>query len=147
MELANPVAVAALALTYRELNAEWDPIGGRLSLAADTLARLLEETGGYEYDSVILDTIAENPAGRLRIARSLATDPTWHSPARAEAILHAWPRHNGEPPRASWAKPFRGLRWESVEQEMEHLLRTGLAVPRGHVAAIAEAAYQVAGGT
>lgn len=144
-ELAEPLTVAALALTYREANAPWDSFG--FSAIASIFLHHLEESGDYDYDLVILDLIEEQPARRLAIARALATETLWDNPARAEAIIHAWPLADGGPPRARWAKPFRGARWLAVEHEMRTLLNTGLAVPRGHVDAIAEAAYASAGGT
>jgi hypothetical protein len=68
-------------------------------------------------------------------------------PARAEALLHFWPKENSLPPFGDgWTYPYIGSRWDEVEAAMLFLESRGLTAKRDEVDEVARQAWISMGG-
>jgi hypothetical protein len=140
----NPQTVAALALTYRELHnahilSPKDFVDDREAMP-DELGLLVRAVASQmtDLDWLVLKTF-DDASGSWAV---VAEDVHGVDPARAEAMLHAWPPEGGLPPiGASWTFGMTGERWEAVDAAMLHLEARGLLANREDIDHTARRAY------
>jgi hypothetical protein len=131
--------VALLALVYREFT-----MGKRDGAPGDTAERsLLKKMASYrpvELDAMIFDLMTKcDELGDLMIELAGVDE------LRYEALLHAWPSglNNDPPPDGPW-EPYRGRRWDEVEEAMREVYKTGVTHSPSFIRVIAEEAYAAA---
>jgi hypothetical protein len=139
---------AALALIYAELARigitdqlefseylDVDDIGC-LSFLTRAAGRRLSEM-----DWCVVGALADPPQGKGRLS-SVAENAYKFDPARAEAMLHAWPKTAKKPPLGAWwTRDMIGPRWDRVEFAMAVYSEHGLAVTPDEIDVQARAAF------
>src|SRR5207244_51172 len=87
-------------------------------------------------DWITLDLMRRSPDDLNNYASALAEA----DPARAEALLYAWPPEAEVPP-GDWAEPFRA-RWGGIEEEIAELDALGFTSDSDHIELVARAAVR-----